>query len=115
LRNRPPTLTDIQIPAAKTILQSDFHLVLSYKAPIMKSSNLQLRKISLIEFLLGIQDEEVFDKLESTIHKSLKSVKPTDFVFSREEVAQRAEFSNNQIKKGLVLSQKELEAQSKKW
>lgn len=81
----------------------------------MKSASLQLRKINLIEFLLGIQDEKVFEKVESTIHKSLKTVKPVDIVFTKEELVERAEFSNNQIKKGHVLNQKELEAQSKKW
>ncbi len=30
----------------------------------MKSSSLQLRKITLIEYLLGIQDEKTFDKIE---------------------------------------------------
>jgi hypothetical protein len=81
----------------------------------MKSSSLQLRKISLIEYLLGIQDEKTFDKIESTIHKSLKSIKPVDIVFSKNELIQRADFSNRQIKKGYVLSQKELEAQSTNW
>ena len=81
----------------------------------MKSSSLQLRKISLIEYLLGIQDEKVFDKIESTIHKSLKSVNPVDIVFTKNELIERSAFSNNQIKKGHVLSQKELEAQSKNW
>jgi len=81
----------------------------------MKSSSLQLRKISLIEYLLGIQDEKIFDKVESNIHKSLKSVKPVDIVFTKDEIIERAEFSNKQIKKGHVLSQKELEAQSKNW
>jgi hypothetical protein len=81
----------------------------------MKSSTLQLRKISLIEYLLGIQDEKVFAKVESTIHKSIKSVKPSDIVFSKDEIVERAEFSNRQIKKGHVLTQKELEIQAKNW
>jgi hypothetical protein len=81
----------------------------------MKSSSLQLRKISLIEYLLGIQDEKIFDKVESNIHKSLKSINPIDIVFTKEEIIERAEFSNKQIKKGHVLSQKELEVQSKNW
>lgn len=81
----------------------------------MKSSTLQLRKISLIEYLLGIQDEKVFDKVESNIHKSIKSHKPSDIVFSKDEITERAEFSNKQIKKGHVLNQKDLEAQSKNW
>jgi hypothetical protein len=81
----------------------------------MKSSSLQLRKINLIEYLLGIQDEKVFDKVESTINKSLKSIKPKDIVFSKAELVERAEFSNNQINKGYVLDQKELESQSNNW
>jgi hypothetical protein len=81
----------------------------------MKSSSLQLRKINLIEYLLGIQDEKVFDKVESNIHKSLKSIKPVDIVFTKAELIERAEFSNKQIKKGHVLSQKELESQAKNW
>lgn len=81
----------------------------------MKSSSLQLRKISLIEYLLGIQDEKLFAKIESNIHKSIKSVKPSDIVFTKYELVERAEFSNKQIKKGHVLSQKDLESQSKNW
>ena len=81
----------------------------------MRSTNLQLRKISLIEFLLGIQDEKTFAKVESTIQKSIKSVKPSDIIFTKHEIIERAEFSNKQIKKGHVLNQKDLEAQSKNW
>lgn len=77
--------------------------------------SLQLRKMNLIEFLLGVQDEKVFTKIESTIHKSIKSVKPNDIVFTKQDLIERAEFSNRQIKKGHVLSQKELELQSKNW
>ena len=71
--------------------------------------------MSLIEYLLGIQDEKVFSKVESNIHKSIKSVKPSDIVFSKDEIVERAEFSNKQIKKGHVLNQKDLEIQSKNW
>ena len=77
--------------------------------------NLQLRKMNLIEFLLGVQDEKVFNKIESTIHKSIKTVKPNDIVFTKQDLIERAEFSNKQIKKGHVLTQKELELQSKNW
>lgn len=73
----------------------------------MKSTSLLLRKISLVEYLLGIQDEMVFDKIESNIHKSLKAVKPVYFIFTKQDINERAEFSKKQIKKGHVLSQKE--------
>lgn len=81
----------------------------------MKAMNLQLRKMNLIEFLLGVQDEKVFTKIESTIHKSIKSLKPNDIVFTKQDLIEHAEFSNRQIKKGHVLTQKELELQSKNW
>lgn len=81
----------------------------------MKTTDLQLRKINLIEFLLGIQDEKMFDKVESTIQKSLKAVNPSDIVFTKKNLIDRAQFSNNQIKKKHVLSQKDLETQSENW
>ncbi len=81
----------------------------------MKTINLQLRKMNLIEYLLGVQDEKVFAKIESTIHKSIKTIKPTDIVFTKEDLVERAEFSNKQIKKGYILTQRELEHQSKNW
>lgn len=81
----------------------------------MKHESLQLRKMSLIEYLLGVQDEKAFAKIESTIFKSLKTIKPNDIVFTKKDLMDRAEFSNNQIKKGHVITQKELENQSKNW
>jgi hypothetical protein len=57
----------------------------------------------------------VFTKIESTIHKSIKSIKPNDLVFTKQDLLDRAEFSNKQIKKGHTLTQKELELQSKNW
>ena len=77
--------------------------------------SLQLRKMNLIEYLLGVQDEKVFDKIESTIQKSIKTVKPGDIIFTKSDLIDRAEFSNKQIKKGHALTQKELEQQSKNW
>jgi hypothetical protein len=81
----------------------------------MKAIKLQTRKMNLIEFLLGVQDEKVFTKIESTIHKSIKSIKPNDLVLTKQDLLDRAEFSNRQIKKGHTLTQKELELQSKNW
>lgn len=77
--------------------------------------SLQSRKMNLIEYLLGVQDEKVFDKIESTIQKSIKETKPSDIVFTKQDLLSRAEFANKQIKKGHVITQKELEKQSKNW
>lgn len=77
--------------------------------------SLQLRKMNLIEYLLGVQDEKLFDKIESTIQKSIKMAKPCDIVFTKHDLLERAEFANKQIKKGHVLTQKELEQHSNNW
>lgn len=81
----------------------------------MKTINLQIRKMNLIEYLLGVQDEKTFKKIESTLQKSIKAIKPQDIVFTKTELIERADFSDKQIKKGHVLTQKELELQSKNW
>jgi hypothetical protein len=81
----------------------------------MSVSKLKSRKLSLIEFLLSIQDEKVFDKLEANIQKSLKSLHVNDFVLTKNELKKRANISTNQIKAGKFLSQKALEDQSKNW
>jgi hypothetical protein len=81
----------------------------------MKAINLQIRKMNLIEYLLGVQDEKTFTKIESTLQKSIKAIKPQDIVFTKKELIERADFSDKQIKKGHILTQKELELQSKNW
>ena len=81
----------------------------------MKSESIQARKLQLIEYLLGVQDEKLFKKLESDIHKSLSGFKAKDIVFTKNELIARAQFSAKQIKKGQVLSHEDLEKQSKNW
>ena len=71
--------------------------------------------MNLIEYLLGVQDEKTFTKIESTLQKSIKAIKPKDIVFTKKELIERADFSDIQIKKGHILTQKELELQSKNW
>ncbi len=43
----------------------------------------------------------------------MKSIKPNHVVFTKQDLIERAEISNRQIKKSHVLTQKELELQSK--
>lgn len=81
----------------------------------MKTTNLKLRKMSLIEYLLGVHDEKTFDKIETSIHKTVKNLNSNNIVFTKNDLIERAEFSNNQIEKGHVLTQEELEIQSKNW
>jgi hypothetical protein len=81
----------------------------------MNAVNFKLRKMSLIEYLMGIQDETLFKKVENSIQESLKSVKPEEQQFTKEMLLERAEISNNQIKKGFVVNQKDIEQQSENW
>lgn len=81
----------------------------------MKSTSLQIRKMNLIEYLLNVQDEKAFSKIEENIQKSIKAIKPQDIVFTKSELIKRAIFSDNQITKAQVLSQKEVENLSKNW
>ncbi len=79
--------------------------------------DLQTRKLNAIEYLIGLQDEKVFSKIESTILQSQKhghrkvSLKP----FTQEELLKRAEQSNNDYLLGNVKTQEELEKESETW
>lgn len=76
--------------------------------------DLQTRKLNVIEYLIGIDDEKVFSKIEASIFKTVKkraSVQP----FTQEELAARAKQANNDYLAGRVTTQEELEMESEKW
>ena len=78
----------------------------------MSSSNFKLRKLSLVEYLLNIQDENLFNTIASKIEDSLKD---TPNQFTQQELINRAQISNLQINEGKVISQTDLENQSLNW
>jgi putative transcriptional regulator len=60
--------------------------------------------------------EPTFKGIEIIRDYSIGKISLTELVaFAKENLLERAEFSNRQIKKGHVLTQKELELQSKNW
>jgi hypothetical protein len=71
--------------------------------------------MNFIKNLERAQKEKAFDIIESTIQKSVKNVKPYDIFFTKNDLIKRAEFSNEQIKNGHTINQKELEQQAKNW
>ena len=73
--------------------------------------DLQTRKLNLIQYLLNLQDENLFSKIESLIITKDKELKP----FTEEELVQRSEKSNQDYLEGKFISQKELETQSENW
>ncbi|HAH22692.1 MAG TPA: hypothetical protein DCL77_02820 [Prolixibacteraceae bacterium] len=79
----------------------------------MKRSNIQERKLNVIEQLIILNDEEVFKKVEALIHSSYK--KPPLKKLTKQELENRAKISNQNIEEGEVYSQDEVEKISQNW
>ncbi|MDX9771602.1 MAG: hypothetical protein RBT19_14665 [Tenuifilaceae bacterium] len=77
--------------------------------------DLQTRKLNAIEYLIHLQDEEVFKKIEETIFKTKsdreKSFKP----FTEKQLIERAKKSNKDYFAGKYKTQEQLEQESQKW
>lgn len=76
--------------------------------------DLQTRKLNVIEYLIGIDDEKIFSKIEATIFSTAEkntSIKP----FTQEELLVRAKLANEDYSAGRVTTQEELETESEKW
>lgn len=77
--------------------------------------DLQTRKLNVIEYLIGIQDDKVFSKIESTVLKMLKPKLRSMAPFSKEEIISRANKSNEDYLAGRVKNQEQLEKESENW
>ena len=78
----------------------------------MKQLNIQERKLNIIEQLIVLNDEEIFNKIEELINSSLK--RPPLERFTKQELENRAKISNKNIEEGDVYSQEEVEKTSQK-
>ena len=78
---------------------------------------LQTRKLKAIEYLIGLRDEKIFSKIESTIVEVQKQqtvyrkVKP----LSAKQLVDRAKKSTEDYKAGRFKTQELLEKESEKW
>ncbi|HAQ19853.1 MAG TPA: hypothetical protein DCR40_11555 [Prolixibacteraceae bacterium] len=79
----------------------------------MKQVNIQERKFNIIEQLIILNDEDIFKQVEELIHSALQ--KPQLKRFTKQELVNRAKISNDNIKKGEVFSQDEVEKMSQNW
>ncbi len=77
--------------------------------------DLQTRKLNLIEHLIGLQDENIFRKIEELINKSLKSTDRSLKRFTEKELIERAQKSNIDYHAGNIKTQEQLETESKNW
>ncbi len=78
--------------------------------------DLQTRKLKAIKYLIQLQDEKLFNKIESAIIESQtiqekKRLKP----FSQRQLILRAKKSNQDYLAGNVKTQDQLEQESENW
>lgn len=73
--------------------------------------DLKTRKLGLIEYLIHLTDEKIFDKIESLI----KSEEKYEYPFTRDEMVARAEEANADYAAGRILTTEELEEEMKNW
>jgi len=77
--------------------------------------DLQTRKLNAIEYLIHLQDENEFKKIEETIFKTKnireKALKP----LTKKQLIERANKSNKDYLAGKYKSQEQLEIESQKW
>ena len=79
----------------------------------MNTVNMQDRKLSIIEQLIILNDDKVFQQVEELINKSLK--RPPFSKFSVTELRERAEKANQDIAEGKLFSQDEVEKLTQAW
>jgi len=79
--------------------------------------DLHIRKLKLIEYLIGLQDEKIFRRIESQIEITKSNYRKDDVnrPISKSELVDRAKRSNKDYKDGNVLTQDQLENKSKNW
>lgn len=77
--------------------------------------DLQTRKLSVIEYVIGIQDEGIFSIIEDTIKKSKKEKNRSLRPFSQEDLIVRAKRSNEDYLSGNYKTQEQLEIESINW
>ncbi len=79
--------------------------------------DLQSRKLKAIEYLIGLQDEKIFSKIETTIVEVQKqqtvnrNVKP----LSAKQLVDRAKRSTEDYHAGRFKTQEQLEKESENW
>jgi hypothetical protein len=79
----------------------------------MSQLNIQNRKLSIIEQVIVLNDDEILKQVEDLINTSLK--KPALKKLTKQELVTRAELSDKDIKNGDIYSQEDAEKLSQSW
>jgi hypothetical protein len=79
----------------------------------MRQTNLKDRKLNIIEQLIILNDDNVFSQVEEIINSSLG--RPSVNKMSKQELLNRARRADDDIEKGNIFSQEDVEKMSKNW
>jgi len=79
----------------------------------MEPSNIQDRKLNIIEKLILLNDEDLVKQVEELIDSTFK--RPQLKRFTKQELIDRARIANMNIEKGEVFTQEEVEKLSQSW
>ncbi|HET6556734.1 MAG TPA: hypothetical protein VFG54_05430 [Prolixibacteraceae bacterium] len=79
----------------------------------MKASNIQDRKLNIIEKLILLNDGDVVKQIEELINSSMK--RPKMKRLTKDELINRAQLSNRNIEKEEVLTPEEVVKLSQRW
>jgi len=77
--------------------------------------DLQTRKLNAIEYIAGLQDENIFNSIELAILENTVRNKRNLKPFTRKQLLNRAEKSNSDYQAGNFKAQEFLEKESKTW
>ncbi len=77
--------------------------------------DLQTRKLNAIGYLINLQDEKIFSKIESTIVDSQKHDRKNLKPFTAKQLIDRAKKSDKDYRAGRVKTQQQLEVESENW
>ncbi len=77
--------------------------------------DLQTRKLNAIGYLINLQDEKIFSKIESTIIEIQKKDKRKLKPFTQKQLIDRAKLSEKDYLAGRVKTQEQLEIESENW
>lgn len=77
--------------------------------------DLQTRKLDVIEFLIGLQDEALFGQIEQIINQTRLEKDNKWKPLSQEDILQRAKKSNEDYLSGNYKTQEQLEEESRNW
>ena len=77
--------------------------------------DLQTRKLNLIEYLIGLTDENIFGIFEKIVNESKAGETKANKPFTQQELIERAKKSNDDYLAGNFKDQEQLEKESKNW